>query len=161
MKTETTKATESICEALSAHGEITVSELAEMTGLGRSTVGKALAALETEGRAVRTPGERQGGKRAPDVWSAAGAVEESTTAVDVRTSEGDAEPSDRLAKGALRTLVLEHLQANAGESFTPTAVGKALHRSSGAVGNALDKLATHGAVAKVGDKPRRYAFIDA
>ena len=49
--------------SLAAHPGSTVAELSELAGLGRSTVGKCLAALEAGGRATRTPGERDGARR--------------------------------------------------------------------------------------------------
>src|SRR5215475_8982476 len=48
---------------------VTVAELATITGLGHSTVGKALTAAETDGLAIRTPGGRTGNRRAPDTWT--------------------------------------------------------------------------------------------
>src|SRR6266545_2301615 len=43
----------------------TVAELAAITGLGTSTVGKALTAAETDGKVTRVPGGRDGARRAP------------------------------------------------------------------------------------------------
>src|SRR5215468_3025323 len=48
---------------------VTVAELAAITGLGHSTVGKALTAAETDGLAIRTPGGRTGNRRTPDTWT--------------------------------------------------------------------------------------------
>src|SRR6266511_2329794 len=47
----------------------TVAELAAITGLGTSTVGKALTAAETDGKVTRVPGGRDGARRAPDTWT--------------------------------------------------------------------------------------------
>ncbi|MGW5878803.1 helix-turn-helix domain-containing protein [Nocardiopsis terrae] len=52
---------------------LTVTELAEEAGVGRSTVSKYLPALEKEELAVRTPGGREGRRRLPDHWQAASA----------------------------------------------------------------------------------------
>ncbi|MFB9802121.1 helix-turn-helix domain-containing protein [Streptomonospora salina] len=49
----------------------TAAEIAEATGRGRSTVTQALRGLETDGRAARTRGDREAGKRLPDLWSLA------------------------------------------------------------------------------------------
>lgn len=55
MSTTTTKAAagERVAAALAARPEGTAAELAADTGLGQSTVGKALAALEADGAACR------------------------------------------------------------------------------------------------------------
>jgi hypothetical protein len=52
--------------------------------------------------------------------------------------------------------VREYLAARPGEDFGPSAVGKALGRSQGAVSNSLATMAARGEVELVGDKPRRY-----
>ena len=55
--------------ALSADGDLTVGALAEATGLGRSTVSKALTRLEAAGQAVRTTIGSSGRARQPDRWN--------------------------------------------------------------------------------------------
>lgn len=67
------------------------------------------------------------------------------------------EVSARLRKGALGDLVTEHLGARPDEALTPSAIGKALGRSSGAVANALEKMVADGSATRVSDKPKRYA----
>lgn len=49
---------------------VTVTELAEAAGLGKSTLGTHLPALEKEGKALRMPGGRDGRRRLPDLWQA-------------------------------------------------------------------------------------------
>jgi hypothetical protein len=67
-------------------------------------------------------------------------------------------PEDRLRPGQLDELVIIYLRANASSApHTPTAVAKALGRSSGAVGNCLVRLAKTKRVRQVTDKPRRYS----
>jgi biotin operon repressor len=56
---------------LTAGGKQTVEQLAETTGLGRSTVAKVLARLETAGLAVRATGTGGGRTRQPDQWNPA------------------------------------------------------------------------------------------
>ncbi|MCP3013846.1 MarR family transcriptional regulator [Nocardiopsis dassonvillei] len=53
-----------------ATAPVTVTELAERAGVGKSTLGKHLPALEKDGLAVRTPGGRDGRRRLPDTWQA-------------------------------------------------------------------------------------------
>jgi hypothetical protein len=183
MATSATPSAEAILGALTTHPLATVAELARTAGIGKSTAGKLLAALEAQGRAVRQPGERTGGRRAPDRWSRAPEPAEdvptaSATTVDVpapampaevTTIGKDAQPTagadhngtvagERLRSGALRGLVLAHLTEQPGQELTPTAVAKALGRSAGAVGNALATLAATGEVVQASGTPRRYAI---
>jgi hypothetical protein len=62
----------------------------------------------------------------------------------------------RLPPGGLRGLVEDWLRDHSGEEFSPTAIGKALGRSSGAVANALDKLVTDGYAVQTQDRPKRF-----
>lgn len=133
------KSTAQVRAALGGKG-VTIAELAEATGLGQSTVGKALASLETAGEAARTPGGRDGGRRLADSWTTAGGAE-----------------VERLGMGQLRDLVLAHLRRHPQE-FSPTALSHTLGRSAGAISNALVKLAATGAVVQTSERPRRYAI---
>lgn len=121
-------------------------DLAGATGLGRSTVTKTLATLEQTGQVTRTHGGRDNGRRQSDQWSP-------PADADRRTA---AENGGKLGTGQLRSLVLDYLQNRPGQEHSPTAIGKALGRSSGAVGNALTKLAAGGTVTETSAKPRRY-----
>ena len=59
-----------VVKALVSGSELTGAEIAADTGLGRSTVRKALVALERRGMVRRHPGGRDGRRRLPDRWSA-------------------------------------------------------------------------------------------
>ncbi len=148
MTVSTTTATtpERVLAAVVASSGATATDLAEATGLGRSTATKALAALEQAGHVARTTGGRDSGRKQPDQWS--------PPAAD--THPADAAEAGRLGKGQLGSLVVGYVQDRPGEEHSPTAIGKALGRSSGAVGNALTKLAAEGAVTETSAKPRRY-----
>jgi DNA-binding IclR family transcriptional regulator len=141
-------AQQAVIDALGVQEAATVSELAAAAGLGRSTVGKALAVLERSGQATRRGGERDGARRLPDRWS--------LTARDASSSpDADAR---RLRPGQLDGLVLDYLREHANnEPHTPAAVAKALRRSSGAVGNCLARLAAAGRVRQTSDHPRCYS----
>ncbi|GGL20628.1 hypothetical protein [Nocardia jinanensis] len=66
---------------------------------------------------------------------------------------------DKLASGALRGLVEDHLRDNPGEEFTPHQIANALGgRSSGAVHNALVKLAKTGIAEQTCDRPKKFAL---
>jgi DNA-binding MarR family transcriptional regulator len=156
---------DTIVKALSAGGEVTAGDLADRLGMGQSTAAKRLAALKAAGAVRRTPGGRVNGVRAADRWSSVAAAADTEPAVpdtDVLATDGtapvEAEPggSGRLGRGALGTLVRDYLAARPGETFGPSAVGKALGRSQGAVSNSLASMAARGEVELVGDKPRRY-----
>lgn len=62
----------------------------------------------------------------------------------------------RLSAGALAPLVLKHLEANATEALSPSAIGKALGRSSGAVAKQLVKLTAAGTIRRTSTKPLQY-----
>ena len=75
------------------------------------TVGKALAALERDGRVRRTPGGHDpDGRRQPDRWT--------TPPSSVAEADGDDPKLDvpQLRKGQLRALVLEQLHGDASVS---------------------------------------------
>lgn len=161
--------TGALAAVLAARPGATAADLAEAVGIGRSTAAKALAALEQKGTARRSAGGRDGARRLPDRWYPAedSAGPEPDTVDDGPAGSGHddttgAEPveagTDRLGKGALRSLVLDYVAAHAGpDGLGPTAVAKALGgRSSGAVGNALLRLEADGRVRLVTESPRRY-----
>jgi DNA-binding IclR family transcriptional regulator len=137
---------DAVIRALASGSGLTGPEIARVTGLSRSTVSKALVALERRGMARRQPGGRDGRRRLPDRWSAGqtGGTSPSTSA------------TRRLRPGQLDRLVLDYINSQ-GAAVGATVVAKALGRSGGAVGNCLDRLAAAGRVRKVSDKPRRYA----
>jgi biotin operon repressor len=143
-----TRSEEAVAKTLASRGDLTGAEIAGATGLGRSTVGKTLAALEQVGMARRSPGGRKAGRRLPDRWS-----------VGSRSEPDSAQPStQRLRPGQLDGLVLEFIDAQGNDAtVAATAVAKALGRSAGAVGNCLTRLAAAGRVRQVGEKPRRYS----
>ncbi|WP_146241410.1 MarR family transcriptional regulator [Actinokineospora spheciospongiae] len=81
--------------------------------------------------------------------------------VETAVSEGRRTTEERLAPGALRGMVEDHLREHPGEEFSPSAIGKALNRSSGAVHNALEKLVDNGCAMRTSDKPKRYSLAAA
>ena len=82
---------------------------------------------------------------------------------DTIATEGSsrANPSGtvRLKSGALQGLVEDYLTEHPGE-HSPTAVGKAIARSSGAVANALDRMVASGWAVRTCDKPKRYRIAE-
>jgi hypothetical protein len=66
----------------------------------------------------------------------------------------------RLASGALHGLVEDYLREHPATEHSPTAVGKALSRSSGAVANALERMVTAGWAQRTSDKPKRYRIAE-
>jgi DNA-binding transcriptional ArsR family regulator len=139
---------EAVIKALASRGELTVTEIAATTGLGRSTVAKRLAGLERAGLARRSTGGRQGGRRLPDRWSV-GASDERSVAGSSR---------QRLRPGQLDGLVFDFVTAHGKDAaLGATPVAKGLGRSAGAVGNCLVRLAAAGQVRQVSQYPRRYS----
>jgi hypothetical protein len=68
--------------------------------------------------------------------------------------------SQRLPGGALRGMVEDHLRDHPGDDWGPVAIGKVLHRSSGAVANALEILDAQGIAQRTCERPKRYRLAD-
>ncbi|WP_329521841.1 hypothetical protein [Spirillospora sp. NBC_01491] len=81
-----------VWDALTATPGATASAIGTAAGVSRATVGRTLTNLERDGRATRTPGGRDGGKRLPDTWHALVTVPGTATGTDV-VSEPDAAPT--------------------------------------------------------------------
>ncbi|MGW1913233.1 hypothetical protein ACWCQS_21485 [Streptomyces sp. NPDC002076] len=62
----------------------------------------------------------------------------------------------RLAPGALRQMVIDHLRAHPDGAFTATKISRVIEKSSGAIANALDKLVKEGIAEQMSDRPRTY-----
>jgi hypothetical protein len=108
--------------------------------------GSADAAREAEAsRPADAPAEPESGAQRAGVPAAAPESDQETEA-----------GSARLRPGALRDMVLAHLRERPGQSHSPTAIGKALARSAGAVANACEKLAADGVITQTSEKPRQY-----
>lgn len=147
-------AAHAVAAALAARPGSTSADVAEAAGVGKSTATKVLAALEASGQASRVTGGRSdNGRRQPDRWNL---VPGAPSSRPQGTETSTAENGTRLARGELAGLVVEFLTASPAEAVGPVAVAKALGRSSGAVANALVRLANAGTVVRVGDQPRRY-----
>ncbi len=188
-KTKTKPTKQAIIEVLTAAPEATVAQIAVSAGVGRSTAGKMLAQMESDGEVRRTEGGREGNRRQPDLWSLSGdptaATDEGAKpasaaaatgdgksgkapATDKPADDGKGEPATasasgpdagKLKPGGLDPLVLGFLQDNKDSGpHGPTQVAKALERSSGAVGNCLERLAKDKQVKLVTEKPRRYSI---
>jgi predicted ArsR family transcriptional regulator len=140
MSTTTNKpsAADKLREALALQPGSTAIELAAITGLGRSTVTKQLTALKKTGDATAIDGDRDGRGRAPSRWSLTGQPER-----------------PRLRPGELDPLVLEHVRGR-DAPVGPSAVGKALDRSAGAVANCMARLAKADQLKQTSNRPRRY-----
>jgi DNA-binding IclR family transcriptional regulator len=154
-------ATEAITAALAAHPEASAAELAKAAGIGCSTASKCLASLERDGMAVRQSGGREGGRRVADRWALTASVVSTEPGADEVAPAADDASASRLRKGELSTLVLDYLKAHAKEAIGPSALGKALGRSSGAVANACQRLESSGGLRLVNASPRRYEIVGA
>ena len=67
----------------------------------------------------------------------------------------------RLRPGALREMVIGYLRERPDQDLSPSAIGKALERSSGAVANACDRLLADGAIVLASEKPRKFRIAAA
>ncbi|MEU8159495.1 helix-turn-helix domain-containing protein [Micromonospora parva] len=82
----TTAAT--VARTLANHPDgITVRDLAAEAGVGQSTASKALAAMEADGTATRTPGPTNGNRKSADIWHPA--ITDATDATDEPTPADD------------------------------------------------------------------------
>jgi hypothetical protein len=124
----------------------TDTDLSRTSGLTAAEVGTPPPAPAAEAAAI-LPAPASGGQPAE-----APAVSETAAALESPTAGGVA----RLAPGALRQLVVEHLTAHPEEAFTATAISRVIERSSGAIANALATLTRKGIARQVTDHPRRY-----
>jgi hypothetical protein len=141
---------QAVLDALRAHPLASAAEVAEAAGIGRSSAGKQLAALERAGRATHHPGGREGGERLPDRWAVAGKKEDSAG----RQVKGS---DKRLRPGQLDGLVLAFMTDHREDDpLTASAIGKGIERSSGAVANCLKRLAETGRVREASERPHRY-----
>lgn len=59
-----------VWDALTANPGATVAAIVAGSGVSKAMVSRVLSTLEGEGRAVRTRGGRDGGRRLPDIWTA-------------------------------------------------------------------------------------------
>jgi predicted ArsR family transcriptional regulator len=129
-------------EALALNPASTAAQLAEISGLNRATINKQLTALKHAGHATTTEGSRNGRRGRPATrWSLTGQTER-----------------PRLRPGELDGLVLTYLRG-LDAPIGPTAVGKALDRSAGAVANCMARLAKAGQLKQTSDRPCRYESL--
>ena len=57
-------------------------------------------------------------------------------------------------------MVEDHLRDHPEADWGPVAIGKALHRSSGAVANALEILVKQDVARRTSDRPKRYRLVE-
>jgi hypothetical protein len=156
----------------------TSADLAIGLGMGGSTSNHVLVELEEAGWAYRRLGGFIGVRRQPNHWyptALATTVAEGNSREqrdDAQTqnaqqnewpSSPDAVPerAQPLRRGELRVLILAQLRAHPAETFSPTAIARALGRSAGATANALASLCATNAAVQVSAKPKTYqAVID-
>ena len=137
---------------------ITTTQIATAISMSKSPVAKALARLEQDGEVYRVPGGHDGKARQPDTWyhTATHQAQPGATAAETVAGTGETEPSGRLAKGELKTLVLGFLEANPGMEYGPSQLAKKLDRAAGAIANVLDKAAADRIVEMTRIRPKRY-----
>jgi len=136
MPTPNNSSAQAVLAALSRQPGSTAAEVAERSGLGRSTAAKCLAVLEQQGAATRSPGGRTGGRREPDRWALEAAA------------PGPGLTDERLGRGQLAELVEGYLASHPGDELSATAVS-----------NALGRLVKAGRANLVSASPRRYRHV--
>src|SRR6266540_2661392 len=131
---------------------------------GRGNTGRATRRTTTRNSAGRgnrrnTPTERGNGRKGSNGTQTAPAQRDRATTPANGPTVNPKSGLTRLAPGGLRDQVLAYLQAHPSEDFSPTQVANALDgRSSGAVGNALERLTEQGHVTKTSAAPRRFTI---
>ncbi|MGE7434009.1 hypothetical protein [Kitasatospora sp. NPDC001175] len=106
----------------------------------------ATAAADTPTEAVDTPVSA-----VPAVCPACGAQRRPAPRRPAAVGTGS-----RLGSGQLHQMILEHLQANTEQDWSPTGISNALGRSAGAIANALATMVNRGEAELTSAKPRRY-----
>jgi DNA-binding MarR family transcriptional regulator len=144
--TETFSAT-TISQAIDGSSS-TTTNATDKADVTEETVTAVLDKLIADGRALRN-GTSQDGVRYRSAEAPAA------------TAAAAAGKQPRRAPGQLRDRVLEFLRQRPGEEWGPTGLSRQLEASSGAISNALDRLATLGLVRRTSDKPRRFTAADA
>jgi hypothetical protein len=106
-----TGAPHALYQALTTQPGGSAAVLALAAGIGRSTAGKVLAAMEDQRLVRREPGERDGHRRLPDLWYPVTPTSTSTDADAAQQAEAEqppgAEPLSDGAHSALRPPVTE------------------------------------------------------
>ncbi|WP_267244537.1 helix-turn-helix domain-containing protein [Streptomyces sp. PR69] len=97
------------------------------------------------------------GSDAGGVTTSPAEADDTTRHLEVVTVPGG---KHRLAPGALRQMVIDHLKTHPGEAFTATRISRVIEKSSGAIANALVKLTQQGITEKVSDYPRTYRWAE-
>lgn len=147
-----------IVDFLEEKGTGTVDEIAAAVKIGRTSARKYLAGLTVDKKVEREPGGREGRRKLPDVFSLPGKERAGKRA---KVPSGKSK-NGRLGPGELDGLVLVYMRKHKKDSpHTPSAISKAIKRSSGAVANCLGRQEKQKKVRLVKPKPREYELVEA
>jgi hypothetical protein len=100
--------------------------------------------------------EQQGDARDDDAEPEVVREDQPSAADDAPAGTPNGGSSSRLGSGQLRDMVLNHLREQPDEDFTPSAMGKVLARSAGAIFNACQRMTADATIVQTSEKPRRY-----
>lgn len=126
-----------ILDFLKKKDTATVDEIAAAVKIGRTSARKYLAGLTADKKVERESGGRDGRRKLPDVFS----LPEKKRAGKPAKAASAKSKDGRLGPGELDGLVLGYMRKHKEDSpHTPSAISKAIKRSSGAVANCLDRL---------------------
>ncbi|MFF4602567.1 helix-turn-helix domain-containing protein [Streptomyces sp. NPDC001339] len=108
--------------------------------------------------------EQPDGDNSQDHGSQSETNDTPTSSEGIEATSAPAQPvpakDGRLAPGALRQMVIDHLHAHPDEAFTATRISRIIDKSSGAIANALEKLASQGITEQVTDRPRMFRLAN-
>ncbi|WP_018223610.1 MarR family transcriptional regulator [Salinispora pacifica] len=166
---------------------VSAADVIDQSGLRAQVVARVLTAMEVAGAAVRKPGDSDS---APERWVRGEAdldtvdlanaapyrecvctcghkhrIKTGVTVTATRrstTGESNTDGSPKLGKNGLRNQVEAFIRdLGPGHDLTPGTVGRELGgRSSGAVGNAMNKLNGFGVLIMTSEAPVKYALAD-
>ncbi|HMJ74026.1 MAG TPA: FaeA/PapI family transcriptional regulator [Solirubrobacterales bacterium] len=148
-----------IIDFLKEKGAGTVDDVAAAVKISRTSARKYLAGLTVNKTVHREPGGREGRRKLPDVFSLPGKKRRGKSAKKATSS---ASKNGRLGPGELDKHVLDYMRKHKKEApHTPSAIAKAIERSSGAVANCLGRMEKDEKARLVKAKPRQYELAGA
>jgi hypothetical protein len=147
----------------------TVTEDDQTTAADGSTAEEASdepAREPADGQSAPTPDKPAGGDtvdsdEAEAVEQDSASSDSTSTAAEEEVPEPDIIRHGRLGKGELRGMVADYIASHLDRDFTPTQLSRILHRSSGAISNALEALVDKEEAVQTREQPRAYAHRDA
>ncbi|WP_078992787.1 helix-turn-helix domain-containing protein [Streptomyces sp. MMG1121] len=113
----------------------------------------------SHGPTAHSPAQGSGASELGQAVSSVPLPAQCTESAESASPVASPDGAERLARGGLRRLVIDHLNAHPGEAFTATKISRMIGRSSGAIANALVALTNQGLAERITDRPRAYRAV--